>query len=91
MSNQTSTKFDKDAALEQLEQSLIKELTLQINSGEVSPSTLSVAQRLLKDYGFTSRIDTDSEITSLMQLMSKESKTNTVEDIVAEIAEFRDI
>lgn len=91
MSNQTPAKFDKDAALEQLEQSLIKELTLQINSGEVSPSTLSVAQRLLKDYGFTSRIDTDSEITSLMQLMSKESKTNTVEDIVAEIAEFRDI
>jgi len=91
MSNQNSTKFDKDAALEQLEQSLIKELTYQINSGEVSPSTLSVAQRLLKDYGFTSRIDTDSEITSLMQLMSKESKTNTVEDIVAEIAEFREI
>ena len=75
--------------LVKLQTLLIDELMTQIQSGEVTPSTLGVAARLLKDHGVTGRIDADSDVAKLMAAILAEKPD--AQELMDEAMESRDL
>lgn len=80
---------DLDKKLQQLQTKLIDHLLDQIDTGEVAPSTLGVAARLLKDHGVTGRVEVDSDIAKLMASMLEEQPS--AQDLRDEAMEMRDL